>query len=331
MKARLAVLVVSVLAASCGDDSPRTPTSPTTPVPDPLTLSVTCPPAVTAGTTGTTTAVTYPAPTTTGGQAPVTVTCSPFSGASFPLGTTTVACQAVDARSRAAACTFTVLVSKIPTLTRTRFLAFGDSTTAGEVTVPTTSGASGEGAWGRLVLMPSASYPTQLASLLTTRYATQAAVIQVTSSGMSGEAASVGGVARFPSVVASTRPDAVLLLEGYNDLNLFGAPGISRAITALDTMAREARNRGARVYLASLTPSRPGGRNSIDPALLVEFNSRLRTLASGEGAVFVDLYGALLPAVSTHIGPDGLHPTEAGYRRMAEEFFVAIRQTVEAP
>jgi lysophospholipase L1-like esterase len=138
-------------------------------------------------------------------------------------------------------------------------------------------------------------------------------------------------VARFPGVMASTRPEVVLLLEGYNDLNLFGASGISRGISALDTMAREARNRGARVFMASLTPPRPGGRNSIDPTLIIEFNRRLRTLASGESAVFVDLYNALLPSVTTYIGTDGLHPTEAGYRRMAEEFFVAIRATLEAP
>jgi len=47
--------------------------------------------------------------------------------------------------------------------------------------------------------------------------------------------------------------------------------------------------------------------------------------------VFVDLYNALLPGLTNYIGADGLHPTEAGYRRMAEEFFVAIRATLEAP
>ncbi|MCC7243680.1 MAG: HYR domain-containing protein [Acidobacteria bacterium] len=331
MTVRLVVLLLSVVAISCGDDAPRTPTAPTPPVPDPRVLSITCPQVAVAGTTGTATAVTYPTPTTVGGLAPVTVTCSPFSGASFPLGTTSVACQAVDARNTAAACTFTVLVSKIPTLTRTRFLAFGDSTTGGEVTFPSGTGLWGESAQsGRLLLMPSASYPTQLLDLLTNRYVSQVGSIQVTTSSQSGEPASVG-VQRFPSVMASVRPEVVLLLEGYNDLNLYGSSGISIGISALNSMASEARNRGARVFLASLTPSRPGGRNSINPALLVEFNSRLRTLASGEGSVFVDLYNALLPGLTNYIGADGLHPTEVGYRRMAEEFFVAIRATLEVP
>jgi lysophospholipase L1-like esterase len=276
--------------------------------------------------------VSYPQPITRGGLAPVTVTCSPFSGSTFPVGTTTVACQAVDARNTAAACTFAVLVSRTPTLTRTRFLAFGDSTTAGEVSSPTATGLSDTEAWNSpLIVVPSASYPTQLLNLLTTRYTTQASSLQVTNAGVSGEAASEGGVARFPGVMSTVRPEAVLLLEGYNDLNLYGSRGISAAIAALDTMAKEARGRGARVFLASLTPPRPGGRNSIDPALVIEFNSRLRTLASGEGAVFVDLYSALQSSLTTYIGIDGLHPTEAGYRRMAEEFFVAIRATLETP
>ncbi|MDH4066147.1 MAG: GDSL-type esterase/lipase family protein, partial [Acidobacteriota bacterium] len=325
------VLFVSVLAASCGGgDGPQTPTSPTAPAL--ATLSVACPPAQSASTIGTATTVTYPSPTTTGGRAPVTVTCSPSSGASFPLGTTPVACQALDARNTAADCTFPVLVARIPMLARTRFLAFGDSTTAGEVSVPSSTDISGEGArFSRLVLLTSASYPTQLSGLLVSRYAMQSANIEVTNSGVSGEAASEGGVKRLPGVMASVRPEVVLLLEGYNDLNLYGSSGISRAIAALDKMAKEARNRGALVILASLTPPRPGGKNSIEPELVVEFNNRLRTLASGESAVYIDIYSALLPSLTTYIGVDGLHPTEAGYRRMAEEFFAAIRATLEAP
>ena len=33
----------------------------------------------------------------------------------------------------------------------------------------------------------------------------------------------------------------------------------------------------------------------------------------------------MLPDVNTLIGVDGLHPTEAGYQRMAETFFAVIR------
>ena len=53
------------------------------------------------------------------------------------------------------------------------------------------------------------------------------------------------------------------------------------------------------------------------------------TVAAGEGAVLVDLYTALSVDVTRFIGVDGLHPTEAGYARMAEVFFEAIRVTLE--
>lgn len=327
MLSRLVTFAAATLVlTACGGG--QTPTSPSPP-PQPGALRITCPSGAVASTTGTTAAVTFPAPTTTGGVAPVTVTCSPFSGSPFPIGTTTVACQATDARSTAAACSFLVVVSRIPTLRLTRFLAFGDSITAGEVTVPVPT-AAGAPAWGLQILVPPASYPTQLESLLRGRYLSQASAISVVNAGLSGEQA-VDGARRFPDIMASTRPEAVLLLAGYNDLTTFGMAGVSRAVSAMDTMAREARVRGARVFLASLTPSRPGGRNTIPPAVIDEFNARLRTLASGEGAVFVDLHRALLPSVPTYIGVDGLHPTEAGYRRMAEEFLLSIRTTLETP
>jgi lysophospholipase L1-like esterase len=222
-------------------------------------------------------------------------------------------------------------VSRIPTLTRTRFLAFGDSITAGEVTVPISAGTMGDApVWGPLRIVPEASYPTQLLTLLRGRYVSQTASIQVTNAGKSGEGA-LEGAQRLPGVMTSVNPNVVLLLEGYNDLGVYGSRGINLGIAGMDSMAREARNRGARVFIASLTPSRPGGVNTLPPNWLVEYNNRLRTLAFSEGAVYVNLYGALLPSLTTYIGVDGLHPTEAGYRRMAEEFLIAIRAALEAP
>jgi len=52
-------------------------------------------------------------------------------------------------------------------------------------------------------------------------------------------------------------------------------------------------------------------------------------MARDEGAVFVDLYNALLPEASTVIGVDGLHPTEVGYKRIADVFFAAIQANLE--
>jgi lysophospholipase L1-like esterase len=329
MKARLAVLTLSLLAFGCGGDD--SPDSPTRPDPAPSTPTITCPANVSASTTGTTAQVAYPAPSTAGGQPPATVTCAPASGSQFPVGSTTVSCTVSDALSRQSSCGFTVSVARIPTLQRTSFLAFGDSITAGEVTVPVSAGATPDGFPSfKLVVVSMASYPTQLQALLRTRYVAQQTSIVVTNAGVPGERATQG-VQRFPSVMSQVRPEVVLLLEGYNDLALFGSAGISQAATAIEAMSREARGRGARVYIASLTPPRSGGRNTLPADQVTALNSRLRTIAVGENAVFVDLYQALVGNVALYIGIDGLHPTEVGYQRIAETFFNAIQATLQNP
>ena len=64
--------------------------------------------------------------------------------------------------------------------------------------------------------------------------------------------------------------------------------------------------------------------------LITDFNAQVRSIASGEGAVLVDLYEGMITDIPRYIGVDGLHPTEAGYERMAELIFAAIRKEFEA-
>jgi lysophospholipase L1-like esterase len=58
-------------------------------------------------------------------------------------------------------------------------------------------------------------------------------------------------------------------------------------------------------------------------------NDQLRQVARAEGAVLVDLYGALSPDVTANVSIDGLHLTPLGYRRVAETVFAAIRADLE--
>jgi lysophospholipase L1-like esterase len=328
MTVRIAVLLLIAFASACGDDDASTPTRPD---PIPAGPSITCPANVSATTTTTSAQVAYPAPTVSGGTAPVTVGCAPASGGTFPVGATTVTCTATDAGSRQSSCNFLVSVSRLPTLQRTSFLAFGDSTTAGEVTAPATGALDAQGFPSfTLVVVPSASYPTQLQALLRTRYITQQSSIVVTNAGVPGERATTGAQ-RFPGVMAQVRPEVVLLLEGYNDLSLFGNAGVNQAAAAIESMARDARGRGARVFIASLTPPRQGGRNTLPADQVAALNTRLRAIAAGENAVFVDLYQALVTNITLYVGVDGLHPTEVGYQKMAETFFDAVRATLEVP
>ncbi len=220
--------------------------------------------------------------------------------------------------------------SKVPTLSHTRFLAFGDSLTAGEVTVPVSVGVVAADGVAvspsfKFVVVPSASYPSVLHGLLLARYPHQASTITMTNAGVSGETL-VEGAVRFREVMAETRPEVVLLMEGVGRLALMG-PDYSTELAR--DMVQAAKTQGARVLLGSMLPTIAGRSRSQPVGDLVAFNSHLQAMAALEGVVFVDLYHALLPEVAAVIGIDGLHPTEAGYRRIAEIFFAAIQANLE--
>lgn len=220
--------------------------------------------------------------------------------------------------------------SPSPTLSHTRFLAFGDSLTSGEVTVPVTLvppgpiGEVGPRSFAQVVV-PSASYPTLLQSLLQARYTTQAAAITVINEGKVGEHAHEGA-ARFVETFTAAQPQVVLLWEGVNSLFLYGT---DLPMQALTEMVADSKSRGAKVFLANMPPTRPGGRNSQSVLRLEEMNDRIKALAAAEGVVLVNIYDALKPDLESVIGVDGLHPTEAGYRRIADIFFSAIRAELE--
>lgn len=211
---------------------------------------------------------------------------------------------------------------KIPRISRTRFLAFGDSITAGEVTSPV-SAADGI---GKLVVVPAASYPSVLQSRLISTYTAQASSITVTNSGVSNEAI-LEGVQRFDQVFPGSRAEVVLLQEGVNGLNFVG-PDTSTGLMRI--MVQQAKNGGAKVFVGSMIPTVPGRpRATISPAALVAYNSVLQIMCTQEGVTYVDLYDSMLADAATLIGSDGLHPTEAGYRRIADLFFAAIKTALE--
>jgi lysophospholipase L1-like esterase len=84
------------------------------------------------------------------------------------------------------------------------------------------------------------------------------------------------------------------------------------------------------VFVGSMIPQVPGRpRGNTPPSELTAYNATLQLMSQQEGVVFVELYNAMMPEAATLIGADGLHPTEAGYRRIAELFFAAIRNELE--
>ena len=84
------------------------------PVPDTTPPVVTVPPNATVEATGPTGAVfTYAASATDNIDGVVPVTCTPASGSTFPLGTTTVTCTATDTHGNIGSASFTVTVTDI--------------------------------------------------------------------------------------------------------------------------------------------------------------------------------------------------------------------------
>lgn len=225
----------------------------------------------------------------------------------------------------AAACggspTTPVSPSRMARLSRTRFAAFGDSLTTGEVTAPVVR----ELGFGALTVVATAAYPTVLESLLQTAYPAQASSITVSNQGLGGETI-VDGALRFEQVFAHVGPEVVIIQEGVNGL---AAVGVTSSTALMRSMVREARNGQARVYVGSMLPTLPNRQRSQNVALLVAYNDALRAMCVEEGATFVDLYNGMMPSVEQWIGTDGLHPNEAGYRKIADLFFEAIRSTLE--
>jgi lysophospholipase L1-like esterase len=214
-------------------------------------------------------------------------------------------------------------------LSKTRFLAFGDSITAGEVSFPVGSTLfHGMGGITKQVVVPAAAYPTILGKTLQGRYSSQADSIVVANYGLGGERAAVARD-RFIQALNIVRPDAVLLMEGYNDIPSGENGAASTAASEIEIMVAEATRRGMRVYLATVAPPRPGGNRTIQQVLVDDYNNRMRVVASRQGAVLVDVYSALLTDVTRYIGVDGMHPNEAGYAKIADTFFQAIQGTLE--
>src|SRR6185436_16391011 len=138
--------------------------------------------------------------------------------------------------------------------------------------------------------------------------------------GIPGESITTGQ-ARLAGALSRDNPEVVLLFEGINDLN--GAR--DAAIPAV------VKGRGMAPFVATFLPQRRGAQRAFAVNTIVPANEQVRAMVAAEGAVLVDLYPVFDGHVDTLLGPDGLHPTEAGYQKMAETFFATVRERLEVP
>jgi lysophospholipase L1-like esterase len=236
----------------------------------------------------------------------------------LPVGESTINCTASDSAGQSAACSFAVRVVEPPRLQYTRFLAFGDSITEGVVSLAPSI--------LRRLDAPH-SYPSLVQGMLGMRYTAQEIV--VLNRGIAGERLARGRQ-RLPDVLDDDRPDVLLLLEGINNLRNVDTDELT---SDLRSMIQTAQRRGVVVLVAELLPisdereARPSIRGT--QAGIRAFNEEIRRLSRQFGlGEAVDLYTPFVENPSL-LGMDGLHPTEAGYVRIAEIFFAAIAQRWE--
>ena len=322
---KLLLAFAALAAASCAN--PTTPSQPPPPPPEPANVEITCPQPVTvASLKGDATVAVYGQATATSGAPPVTVACTPESGGSFPLGMSMVTCKATDARQRTTSCMFPVTVTAPPRLAVTRFVAFGDSMTAGEIP------SLGLNVFtGTFAVDPGSAYPRRLEVSLISRYTAQMPTVR--NQGLTGEQ-TADGRRRLTGVIAGGAYDVLTLMEGANDLIEADQRKIGPAIANMQFMVRDAKSRGMKVFVATLPPQDPLAccpRRGSGAALVGPYNDGLRSMVSAEGVTLVDVNSAFNGDTKTLIDFDGLHPTAAGYQKIADTFLKSISETLETP
>jgi lysophospholipase L1-like esterase len=237
----------------------------------------------------------------------------------------------MDAQGRQATCSFTVTVTPL-LIDAKRFIAFGDSITAGE------NGRNSP--LYRFVDFPNL-YPVKLEGLLNAEYPDQGIV--VLNRGVGGDPIE-RGVERLPGVLEADRGDVLLLLDGYNNLlaectpDRAGSAACARKIDDVVAGIREC-IRIARVsaygikyiFVSTITPPGPlvGSRDRrIAADAVVRTNAALAAMVGTQGATLVDTYARFVGHEAEYVDEDGLHLRPAGYQAMAQAFFDVIRQTI---
>jgi lysophospholipase L1-like esterase len=227
-------------------------------------------------------------------------------------------------------------------------LAFGDSITFGTTTTLFTDPSSG---FQSIKAGTTTPYSELLRVMMSDRYRNQN--ITITNAGVPGECVtrpcvpSTYGVTRLPASLTPSQ-DLVIILEGVNDLN--GGLNADDIVNGLRQMILSARSAGKAVILCGLTPVKSHDTAPTEdpvfwkanPYRVADLNSRIETLKTqlqvprvnmfepfGAGDYNTPLQCSQSPSCRALISADGLHPSPAGYQKMAEAVFQKIIDNFE--
>lgn len=138
------------------------------------------------------------------------------------------------------------------------------------------------------------------------------------------EDSGVAGEERLIQLLQTTRPTALVILEGTNDVleGVYRGDGawMSQAMSALAKMIDAAQAHGVRVYVVTIPPQRVGGRRKRDAMAraIPEFNWRLAVTALVHGAVVIDAYALVLANEARYVSDDDVHLTPSGYEAVVQ-------------
>ena len=141
---------------------------------------------------------------------------------------------------------------------------------------------------------------------------------------------------RFRQDVIALKPKVVVILAGTNDIAGNTGPSTIEMIEDnLASMTEVAQANGIRVVLSSVLPVydypwKPG----LEPApKIMALNAWMKEFAARCGAIYLDYHSAMQDerhGMKADLAYDGVHPNEAGYRKMAPLAERAIQQALRS-
>lgn len=147
---------------------------------------------------------------------------------------------------------------------------------------------------------------------------------EVVNQGVNGER-SDQILARFDRDVLAHDPAAVVIVAGVNDV--YQGRTVEHVVEQLRTMYDRAKAKGIKVVAGSIVPYNTA--TAEQNARMHEINAWIRAAAEADPAIaFVDTRAAVAaPGNIDRLfeSPDELHPSAAGYRRMADAIHPVLR------